>query len=569
MVNPRLQSGGTPHPTPHTRYPMLTRSEKLEILPQSKWDLLIIGGGITGAGIALDAASRGLKTALVEKGDFASGTSSKSTKLVHGGLRYLKQLEFALVSEVGRERAIVHKNAPHLVIPEKMLMPLVKGGTYGRLSSSFGLEVYDILANVRKEDRRHMLSKEETLAVEPLLNEAILLGSGYYSEYRTDDARLTMELIKAAQRKGAVCLNYCEVKSLVHEGSALTGIEAWDHEAGAMVRIEASYLVNACGPWVDHIRTLNQSLTKKRLHLTKGVHIVLPHEKLPVRNSIYFDVPDGRMIFTIPRGRTTYIGTTDTEYKGDLDEVLTTVEDAQYLIDAVNSTFPGIKLSLQDIESSWAGIRPLIHQGGKSASEISRKDEIFEAPDGLISIAGGKLTGYRKMSEKTVDLVVMRFEKIEGIKYGPCTTRHIPLTEDPLWNEEEVGYYRGTISGKLESLKMADYYSAYLVSNYGRQTDVILSQMDQFGNSKPEEALIRSELRYCVEQEMVCSSVDFFDRRTGRLSFDIGSVNKYRTIILNDLAGYLGWSDTRKSADQELLDRKINEVSTFRPAGSV
>ncbi|MFA5814739.1 MAG: glycerol-3-phosphate dehydrogenase/oxidase [Bacteroidales bacterium] len=543
---------------------MNNRSVKLNQLRTVHWDLLIIGGGITGAGIALDAASRGIKTALVEKNDFASGTSSKSTKLVHGGLRYLKQLEFALVSEVGRERAIVHKNAPHLVIPEKMLMPLVKGGTYGQLSSSFGLEVYDILANVRKQDRRHMLSKEETLAIEPLLNEATLLGSGYYSEYRTDDARLTIELIKAAQRKGAVCFNYCEVHSLSNGDSKISGVVCTDHIGGHELYVKARYVVNASGPWVDHIRKMNNSITKKRLHLTKGVHIVLPHEKLPVKHSIYFDVPDGRMIFTIPRGRTTYIGTTDTDYQGDLDNILTTREDAQYLIDAVNSTFPGIRLTLGDIESSWAGIRPLIHQEGKSTSEISRKDEIFEAPDGLISIAGGKLTGYRKMAQKTVDLVVKRFEKFDGIKFGPCTTRHIPLTEDPLWNEEEVDYYKSTISQKLKGLGLSDYYAGYLVANYGKQSDQIINLMDQFKASQPEVALIRSELKYCVDHEMVCASVDFFDRRTGRLSFDIGRVVLYKDIIVNDLYGYSEWSDEQKAADKDLLDKRIKEVLSFR-----
>jgi glycerol-3-phosphate dehydrogenase len=539
---------------------MKNRIEKVNELVKEHWDLIIIGGGITGAGIALDAASRGMKTALVEKNDFASGTSSKSTKLVHGGLRYLKQLEFALVSEVGRERAIVYKNAPHLVIPEKMLMPLVKGGTFGRLSSSFGLEVYDILANVRKQDRRHMLSKEETLTIEPLLNEAILLGSGYYSEYRTDDARLTIELIKAAQRKGAVCLNYCEVVSLKHSHAKITGVVCQDHIENKKLEIKAGYVVNACGPWVDHIRKMNNSITKKRLHLTKGVHLVLPHEKLPVQNSIYFDVPDGRMIFTIPRGRTTYIGTTDTNYKGDLDHVVTTSEDAQYLLDAVNSTFPGIHLTLGDIESTWAGIRPLIHQEGKSASEISRKDEIFEAPDGLISIAGGKLTGYRKMAEKTVDLVAKRFEKTENIKFGPCTTRHIPLTEDPLWNEEEVGYYKGLISLKLKDLDLQDYFAGYLVANYGKQSDQIISLMDLFQAAQPDEALIRSELKFCVENEMVQTLPDFFDRRTGRLSFDMGSVIRFKEIVAKDLSEYLGWSGKQKTADLVALDSIISEV---------
>ncbi len=326
------------------------------------------------------------------------------------------------------------------------------------------------------------------------------------------------------------------------------------------MELKARYVVNAGGPWVDHIRKMNNSITKKRLHLTKGVHIVVPHEKLPVKHSIYFDVPDGRMIFTIPRGRTTYIGTTETDYNGDLDNVLTTIEDVQYLIDAVNATFPGIRLTIGDIESSWAGIRPLIHQEGKSASEISRKDEIFEAQDGLISIAGGKLTGYRKMAQKTVDLVVKRFEKPAGMKFGPCTTRHIPLSEDPLWNEEEVDYYKGTVNQKLKALGLSEYYAGYLVANFGKQSDQIISSMDQFKSSQPEEALIRSELKYCVDHEMVCTSVDFFDRRTGRLSFDMGSVIQFKNIIIDDLSAYFEWSDEQKSSDKDFLDAKIASI---------
>jgi glycerol-3-phosphate dehydrogenase len=542
---------------------MKPRLEALPALGTTPYDVLIIGGGITGAGIALDAASRGLRTALVEKSDFASGTSSKSTKLVHGGLRYLKQLEFALVSEVGRERAIVHGNAPHLVIPEKMLMPLVKGGTYGRLSSSFGLEVYDILANVRKEDRRHMLSKEETLAVEPLLNEHVLLGSGFYSEYRTDDARLTIELIKAACRKGAVCLNYCEVTDLLYESGKIAGVRCQDHVGNQPFDIQAQFVVNACGPWVDHIRKMNGSITKKRLHLTKGVHIVVPHDKLPVRHSIYFDVPDGRMIFTIPRGRTTYIGTTDTDYKGDLDDVRTTREDAQYLIDSVNSTFPGISLSISDIESSWAGIRPLIHQQGKSASEISRKDEIFEAPDGLISIAGGKLTGYRKMAQKTVDLVAKRLEKAGGKPLAPCTTRHIPLTEDPLWNGEEVAWYTGVIWQKLLEKELPDHLAGYLVANYGEQTDRILEMLADFPDSSPAEALIRAELKFCLEQELVVTAIDFLDRRTGRLSFDIGSVMQFKDQIIKDIAAEFRLSEEQVAEQHRQLNEKIVSVTVF------
>jgi glycerol-3-phosphate dehydrogenase len=542
---------------------MLQRNHLIKRLTSENWDLVIIGGGITGAGIALDAATRGLKTALIEKNDFASGTSSRSTKLVHGGLRYLKQLEFALVSEVGRERAIVHANAPHLVIPEKMLMPLVKGGTYGRISSSFGLEVYDILANVRKEDRRHMLNKEEALATEPLLDESVLLGAGYYSEYRTDDARLTIELIKGAARKGAVCVNYCEMTGLIHENNRISGCRMKDNLTGNESEVRSRFVVNACGPWVDHIRKMNSSIQKKRLHLTKGVHIVIAHEKLPVKQSVYFDVPDGRMIFTIPRGRTTYIGTTDTNFTGDLDHILTSHEDAVYLTEAVNSTFPGVHLTLDDIESSWAGVRPLIHQEGKSASEISRKDEIFEAPDGLISIAGGKLTGYRKMSQKTVDLVVKLYELSFGYQFGPCITRHIPLVEDPLWNVEEVNHYKKLTAVKTIAAGLGEQTADYLVANYGKQSDNILEGMKDFSLSEPKEALIRSELRFCFEKEMVVKSVDFLDRRTGRMCFDIGSVKRFKDIVADDLAGYSRWDENQKKSDREFLELRIKEVTSF------
>jgi glycerol-3-phosphate dehydrogenase len=543
---------------------MIDRTKLVSRLRSETWDLLVIGGGITGAGIALDAATRGLKTALIEKNDFGSGTSSRSTKLVHGGLRYLKQLEFALVSEVGRERAIVHANAAHLVIPEKMLMPLVKGGTYGKLASSVGLEVYDILANVKKEDRRHMLSREEALGIEPLLNNEVLLGAGYYSEYRTDDSRLTLELIKGAVRKGAVCVNYCELKELTYNKKALSGCQVLEHLQGEIFNINARFMVNACGPWVDHIRYLNGSIGKKRLHLTKGVHIVVPHERLPVRQSIYFDVPDGRMIFTIPRGRTTYIGTTDTDFSGDLDNIIATREDAEYLVNAVNATFPSIRLSLDDIESSWAGVRPLIHQEGKSASEISRRDEIFIAPDGLISIAGGKLTGYRKMAQKTVDQVVVRYKEMYGYEFGPCITRHIPLTEDPLWNVEEVAYYKGLITQKIAPYKLDASFADYLVSNYGKQADQVLDWMKQFRSADSEESLIRSELMFGMVNEMVTSSVDFFDRRTGRLYFDIASVMKFKDLVRSDLAIFKGWNDYQVNRDKELLEHRINGARSFK-----
>ena len=371
----------------------VNRKEKLQKVTKEVYDLVVIGGGITGAGIALDASSRGMKVLLLEKGDFASGTSSKSTKLIHGGLRYLKQFDFWLVKEVGSERAIVHKLAPHLVLPEKMLLPLIEGGSYGKWLTSIGLKVYDILAQVSGDDKRQMLEKKEAMKLEPLLPKKILNGAGYYAEYRTDDARLTLENLKTSLQFGAQLFNYTKVTDFIYEDEKVAGVIFTDEVFGDEYRVSSKYVINAAGPWVDELRSVNQSKKGKRLHLTKGVHLVFPKEKLPVKQSVYFDIPDGRMMFAIPRGKVTYIGTTDTNFNLDKDHVTTDIADAIYLVSAVNNMFPDIELELDDIISSWAGLRPLIHEEGKSASELSRKDEIFTSDTGLVSIAGGKLTG--------------------------------------------------------------------------------------------------------------------------------------------------------------------------------
>ena len=540
----------------------MTREEKIKQLQEEEFDLLVIGGGVTGAGIALDAAARGLRTALVEKEDFASGTSSRSTKLVHGGLRYLKQFEIGLVSEVGRERAIVHRNAPHLVIPEKMLMPLVKGGTYGKIATSLGLTVYDILAGVRKSDRREMLDRDQALMEEPLLNPHNLLGAGLYSEYRTDDARLTIELIKAASRYGAICLNYMKLTEFKLNKGHLTGGDCLDLINDKKISLSAKFVVNACGPWVDELRKMNNSLKGKKLHLTKGVHLVVAHNKLPVRNSTYFDVPDGRMIFSIPRGDKTYIGTTDTDYSGNMERVVTTEKDAMYLIGSVNSAFPSVSLSLDDVEANWAGLRPLIHQEGKPVSEISRRDEIFEAADGLISIAGGKLTGYRKMAEKTVDLVVKRMHRDHGRKFPGSETEHIFLLDNHL-EEDEIHGYTGSVGKILESIGMPAVKAEYLVTNYGKQADIILALAAGLNLPDTGEGLIRSELTYSIENESVMNSVDFFDRRTGRLYFDIDSVLKYQEIVKDHLAEHFGWDEIRRKEEDSLLEQKIFDARHF------
>ena len=532
-------------------------------LQTTEFDLLIIGGGITGAGIALDAASRGMKVALIEKNDFASGTSSKSTKLIHGGLRYLKQFDFWLVKEVGTERAIVHKLAPHLVVPEKMILPLIDGGTYGSWLTSIGLKVYDILASVEGEDKRKMLDKEEALQQEPLLPENILNGAGYYAEYRTDDARLTIEVLKTALDYDAKILSYTEATEFIYKEDRVVGAKVKDTISGDKFAINAKYVVNAAGPWVDELRQINHSKIGKRLHLTKGVHLVVAHEKLPIKQSVYFDVPDGRMMFAIPRGRVTYFGTTDTNYQKDKDHVEANLVDATYLISAVNNMFPDINISLDDVQSSWAGLRPLIHEEGKSASELSRKDEIFVSDTELISIAGGKLTGYRKMAERIVDLVGKKYERRFDKEFDEIKTKEIILSGGTFKNSSEVRSYIDAIHNRIAEVDFDEKDAEYLVHNYGKQTDIILQKFDDLMHDNMQEKMIIAEVWFTIHHEMACTPTDFFMRRTGRLFFDANSIKVYKKLVFSEFQKYFSWDDKTVEKHQKELEEKLKTATTF------
>jgi len=536
------------------------RPALLEELKSEEFDLLIIGGGITGAGIALDAASRGFKVALVEKSDFASGTSSKSTKLIHGGLRYLKQFEVALVREVGTERAMVHKLAPHLVTAEKMLLPIIQNGTYGKILTSFGLMVYDVLAGVESADQRIMLSEKEALSSEPLLNPKTLEGGGLYAEYRTDDARLTIEVIKTAHFHTAKCANYVKAENFIYDKNKITGVVCQDELTGNQFNIKAKIVVSAAGPWVDELRKVNQSQQGKRLHLTKGVHLVVPHKKLPVKQAIYFDVPDGRMIFAIPRQSVTYIGTTDTDYKGDKDKVLTNRADVDYLLRGVNNMFPSIELTVEDVVSTWAGLRPLIHEEGKSASELSRKDEIFISDTNLISIAGGKLTGYRKMAERIVDLVDKQFRKEFGGNKKKCISHKLPLANGGLSSGKDVKRYRKELQTRLINTDLKKRDIKYLVATYGRQADIIIAKFLEADGANAQEMLIKAELWYALNHEAVITALDFFNRRTGRIYFQIETVKPFLPTVLQEMQVYFDWDTARLEEEKSSVEQAIFEA---------
>ncbi|MEL3971512.1 glycerol-3-phosphate dehydrogenase/oxidase [Rossellomorea oryzaecorticis] len=525
------------------------RQEIKNQLTSQNYDLIIIGGGITGAGIALDASKRGMKVALVEMQDFAAGTSSRSTKLVHGGLRYLKQFEVKMVAEVGKEREIVYENGPHVTTPEWMLLPLHKDGSFGKFSTSIGLKVYDYLAGVRKNERRTMLSAADTLSKEPLVKKNGLKGGGYYVEYRTDDARLTIEVMKEAIAHGATAINYIKSQRFLYENKKAVGIEAEDQINGDTLQILGSKIINAAGPWVDEVRGKDYSTNNKQLRLTKGVHIVIDQSKFPLKQAVYFDTPDGRMVFAIPRDGKAYVGTTDTFYDKNKATPQMTTEDRDYILEAIHYMFPDVTVTKEDVESSWAGIRPLIFEKGKDPSEISRKDEIWEAESGLITIAGGKLTGYRKMGETVVDLVAKRLKEEDKKKFPASSTKNMPISGGHVGGSKNLPAFIAQKSKEALQYGLTEEEGRKLASMYGSNVEQLFKLAHAYTGSSEERAVpvtLYAQLIYAIQEEMAATPVDFFIRRTGAMFFAREWVEKWHEPAIDIMAKLLNWKTDQK-----------------------
>lgn len=541
------------------------RKQSIKKMKDTEYDLFIIGGGITGSGIALDAVTRGMKVGLAEMQDFAAGTSSRSTKLVHGGLRYLKQFEVKMVAEVGKERAIVYENGPHVTTPEWMLLPFHKGGTFGAFSTSIGLRVYDFLAGVKKKERRVMLSRDEVLQKEPLIKKEGLKGGGYYVEYRTDDARLTIEVAKRAAEFGADLLNYTKVVGFTYENGKVNGVELQDVLTGESYTVRAKKVVNAAGPWVDTLREKDSSKNGKSLRLTKGVHLVIDQSRFPLKQAVYFDTPDGRMVFAIPRDGKAYVGTTDTFYEEDPVHPTMTSEDREYIINSINFMFPDAKITEKDIESSWAGVRPLIHEEGKDPSEISRKDEIWVSDSGLITIAGGKLTGYRKMAETVVDLVAKQMKEENDKVFGECQTKTLKISGGDVGGSQNLDAFIEKLHKVGVELgltvKEAKQMTRMYGSNIGKVFSLISNNQEtilKYGFSKE----VFGKLAYAIEEEMVATPVDFFLRRTGALLFNIDWVFEWKESVVQYMADVFNWTENEKKKyidelEKELLDAQV------------
>jgi len=381
------------------------REGNLERLRREKFDILVVGGGITGCGIALDAASRGLRTALVDKGDFAGGTSSKSSKLIHGGLRYLKQLQFKVTLEASREKALLKTLAPHLVEDLPFLLPLWSRATRAIISP--GLWIYDAAAGFPRGLIHKHLNPADALAMLPALRTEGLEGGFVYYDARADDCRLVLHVAKKASDLGAVLANYVEVLDLARSGGRIAGVRTPDFT------IAADRVVNATGVWCDQVRGGPPTVRP-----SKGVHLIVPGRRLGLSSAAMLPSPsDGRIIFLIPTGAQAIVGTTDTDYAGPLDRPRADPDDVDYLLDRVNAHLPAVRLTRSDVTSTYAGLRPLLLGGAGSPSRTSREHHLFEDPSGLLTITGGKLTTYRLMAKEVVDRLTRT----------RCRTHQIPL----------------------------------------------------------------------------------------------------------------------------------------------
>ncbi|OYQ90695.1 glycerol-3-phosphate dehydrogenase [Wohlfahrtiimonas chitiniclastica] len=544
------------------------RPETIQKLRSDSFDVLVIGGGITGAGIALDATKRGMKVALVEMQDFAAGTSSRSTKLIHGGLRYLKQLQVGVVMHSGRERAVVYENGPHVTTPEWMLLPMHKGGTFGPLSTSIGLRVYDLLAGVKKDEQKSMLNRAQTIQKAPLVKQEGLVGAGYYVEYRTDDARLTIEVMKKAVELGATVLNYAKgVEFTYNQKDQVNGMMIEDVMSGETFPIRSKKVINATGPWVDENRKKDKAKpNNKHLRLTKGIHLVVDQAHFPLKQAVYFDTEkDKRMIFAVPRNGKTYIGTTDTVYEADKVHPVATAEDRDYIIKAVNYMFPTVQLTKDKVESSWAGIRPLIWEEGKNPSEISRKDEIWESETGLLTIAGGKLTGYRHMAEEIVDKVAELLQKDYGLNFKPCMTKNQPISGGDVGGSSHFQAFIQSQAKKAEEAGLTQSEGAFLAQFYGTNSDVMI---DEFKAHPVEdtEALSRlTQLRlwYALNHEGVMTPCDFIIRRTGHLFFNINEAIKEQEGVIAYMKDFFAWDAQTEARMRDELAIAMNNATEF------
>lgn len=529
------------------------RAAAFAALDADEFDVVVIGAGITGAGVARDAALRGLRVALVEARDIASGTSSRSSKMIHGGLRYLAQGDVGLVREAATERQVLRRIAPHLT----RITPFVMPGSRGSIAKvRAGLVAFERLGKVPRDERHRTLDAGELLELEPTLAPDTFPAGVVYPEFLTNDARLTVANVRSAVAAGATVLTHAPVTSiLVGSNGRANGVEVRGglpgESLGAVARTRM--VVNAAGPWVDAVRALEEVDAPGRLALTKGIHVVVPHHRLPVTDTVITLGADKRPVFAVAAGPVTYLGTTDTFYAEPDEWPRIDPEDVQYLFDAMARTFDGPPLDGSDVVSMWAGVRPLVAPEGGGAdaspSELSRKDETWIGPAGVVAVAGGKLTAYRTMAERIVDGLVAEL----GTGATRCRTADVPLVGGDVDVEELVERLTPTVGDGARRL----------VDLWGAEAELIAADSApaiQGTTSSPNDApdVVGAEVRHAVAHEGALRLEDVWIRRAARAWFTTDPVGNDLDRAAEVMGDLLGWSPARRS-DEIASCRRIHD----------
>lgn len=543
-------------------------------LANESFDLLIIGCGITGAGAVRDAVRRGLRVAVVDANDIAFGTSSRSSKLVHGGLRYLENMEFSLVFEAVSERRVLQNIAPHLVNPQGFLFPVFKKRKPTLNTLRAGLWVYDSLSLFRSPKVHRTFSRTQALKAEPILRAEGLAGAPLYYDCSTDDARLTLETVLDAEALGAVVLTYARVTGLLRDASGkVTGAMVSDaldsDQRRETISVRASAVINATGPWTDRTRAMSGG--GRLLRPTKGVHIVVPFERLPLKYAVVVSHPkDRRILFAIPWGEQSYCGTTDTDFDGDPADVAADAEDVRYLLDACNDYFPSVHLTEDDVIATWAGLRPLISQEGRSESSVSREHEILVDPDGLITIAGGKLTTYRRMGAEVVtralDLMALTGKMPEGIR--DAHTGREPLPGAVGWPHDDD--HAAVAERVLEAAdqKIGRDTAMHLANRYGmRGIDIArYARADQRHLQRlvPNRPEILALVDWSVQRELAQTLNDVMIRRTQLYFRDHDQGLGCAERVSERMAELLGWSEERRAREVLIYQAEVARSRRWR-----
>jgi len=539
---------------------MLARADAVAALTEEEFDVVVVGGGITGAGVALDAAARGYSVALVEKTDYAAGTSSRSSKLVHGGLRYLQKFDLGLVREALLERQLMVKLAPHLVRPLPLVVPAFDDEAPNRILG-LGLNMYDVLSmdKLRRRgrrkgndeepgadtweewspDRHRTITGEEVAELVPALARKDPTAGFLFYDCQTDDARLVLTVLGEAERFGAICANGLEVVELAEEDGRAAGVVVVDSGSGERLTIRATNVVNATGVWADRIRPeeLHDEEEMPVIRPSRGTHITLAAEALPLNAGVIVPAGSGRTIFALPWLGRSLIGTTDNDYEGDIEAVEPAEDDVDYLLAALNDFF-GTALGRGDLTGAYAGVRPLISTGDpKKSVDISRRAELYETSSGLVTITGGKLTTWRRMAKLAVDRLVER----EG-REAPCRTHEIPLGQAIA--AEDLP--------RVEGVPEASYLR--LAGRYGYAARAVLDVAGERGELAqpvvPGQPDVLAELAFAVRREQARSLADVLLRRT-RLGLldERGLEGEALERAAGVLAGELGWDDARTAGE--------------------